>query len=123
MIRKNSPPAEVDSLLGLESIIPWYERMTGIGHGKPSEMSAEAALNTAKDAKPAPVSHIAPDADPSGLRPGTAVTVTPDDNAKVPVAGTLVAADAKEIIIHRNDLQSGDIHLHFPRAGFEMKAS
>jgi glutathione S-transferase len=82
-------------------------------------MSAEAALKTAKDAKPAPVSHIATDADPLGLRPGTAVTVTPDDNAKVPVAGTLVAADAREIVVHRNDSQTGDIHLHFPRAGFE----
>lgn len=123
LIRKNAPPADVDSLLGLAPIVPWYERMTDLGHGKPSEMSAEAALQIAKDTKPMPVSHIAADADPSGLRPGAAVTVTPDDNAKVPVAGTLVAADAREIIIHRNDPKTGDIHLHFPRAGFEMKAA
>lgn len=123
LIRKNSPPADVDSLLGLAPIIPWYERMTGIGHGTPSELSAEAALAIAKDATPASVSHIKPDADPSGLRKGAAVTVTPDDNAKIPVTGTLVAADSSEIIIHRNDPQTGDIHIHFPRAGFEMKAA
>lgn len=123
LIRKNSPPAEVDNLLGLAPIVPWYERMTGLGHGKPSELSAEAALKIAKDTKPMAVSHIAVDSDPSGPRPGAAVTVTPDDNAKVPVAGTLVAADAKEIILHRTDPQAGDTHLHFPRAGFEMKAA
>lgn len=123
LIRKNSPPADVDDLLGLAPIIPWYERMTGLGHGKPSELSAEAALEIAKDAVPAPVTHIAPDAGLSGPRPGTAVTVTPDDNAKVPVTGTLVAADDTEIVLHRHDRQTGDIHLHFPRAGFEMKAA
>ena len=122
LIRKNSPPADVDNLLGLEAIIPWYERMTGLGHGKPFELSAEAALGIAKDAMPAPVTHIAPYTGLSGPRPGAAVTVTPDDNAKVPVTGTLVAADETEIILHRYDPQTGDIHLHFPRAGFEMRA-
>lgn len=58
-----------------------------------------------------------------GLTPGTAVTVKPDDNAKVPVSGTLVAADANEIIIHTTSERTGDIHIHFPRAGFELKAT
>ena len=123
LIRKNSPPAEVDSLLGLAPIMPWYERITGIGHGASSELGAEAALGIAKDSAPAPVSHVVDGADPSGLRKGSAVTVTPDDNAKVPVTGTLVAADAREIVIHRDDPQAGDLHLHFPRAGFEMRAA
>ena len=95
--------------------------MTGLGHGTPTELSAEAALSIAKDAAPAPVSHIAPDTPISRVRTGAAVTVTPDDNARVPVTGTLVAADANEIIIHRTGPETGDIHLHFPRAGFEMK--
>ncbi len=86
-------------------------------------LSAVAAVGIAKDAALAPVSHISPETDPSGLRPGSAVTVTPDDNAKVPVIGTLFAAEATEIIIHRNEPEAGDLHLHFPRAGFEMKAS
>ena len=123
LIRRNSPPAEVDRLLGLAPIIPWYERMTGLGHGTPSELSAEAALGIAREATPAPVSHIARDADPSCPPRGSAVTVTPDDNAKVPVAGTLVAADSHEVILHRNDPEAGDLHLHFPRAGFEVKAA
>ncbi len=123
LIRKNSPPADVDALLGLTPIIPWYDRMTTLGHGQPHELSAEAALEIAKNATPAPVTHIAPGPDFTGLQPGAPVTVTPDDNAKVPVTGTLVAANATEIILHRHDPATGDIHLHFPRAGFEMKAA
>ena len=123
LIRKNSPPLEVDRLLGLAPIVPWYERITGLGHGSPFELGAEAAVEIARDAVPAPVSHIARDADPLGLRPGSAVTITPDDNAKVPVTGTLVAADGMEIIVHRDISEAGDLHLHFPRAGFEMKAA
>ena len=115
--------AEVDALLGLAPIIPWYERVTGLGHGTPSAMDAAAALAVARDATPAEVSHIPPGADPSGLRDGATVTVTPDDNAKVPVTGVLVAADAREIILRRDDPQTGAIHLHFPRAGFEMRAA
>ena len=48
------------------------------------------------------------------------MTVTPDDNARVPVSGTLVAAGADEIVIHRRDAEAGDLHIHFPRLGFDV---
>ena len=57
-----------------------------------------------------------------GLRAGTAVRITPDDNARVPVEGTLVAADAFDIVIHRRDPQAGDLHIHFPRLGYTVQA-
>jgi glutathione S-transferase len=122
LIRKNCPPAEVDSLLSLGQIVPWYERVASLGHGKPVEASAETALAAAKAAKPIAVKHI-DGADGLGLKPGDAVTVTPDDFAKVPVAGKLVAADANEVVIHRSEVEAGDVHIHFPRAGFEVKAA
>ena len=49
--------------------------------------------------------------------------MTPDDNARVPVTGRLVAASDSELIIHRHDPQAGDLHLHFPRLGFDVVAS
>jgi glutathione S-transferase len=36
------------------------------------------------------------------------------------VSGTLVAASDSEIVIHRRDPQAGDLHLHFPRLGFDV---
>ena len=86
-------------------------------------MSAEESFAAARDAQPAPVTHLLPNGDPGGLRAGCPVTVTPDDNARVPVAGTLVAASDSEIVSHRRDPQAGDLHRHFPRLGFDVVAS
>jgi glutathione S-transferase len=85
-------------------------------------MTAEAAFEVAKASKPAPVTHLSPHGDPGGLRQGTAVRITPDDNARVPVEGTLVAADAFDVVIHRHDDQAGDLHIHFPRLGYTVTA-
>jgi glutathione S-transferase len=122
LLRKNCPP-EVDALLGLQALLPWYERIAAIGHGNFSVMSAEQAFEVARAARPAPVTHLSPNGDPGGLQAGCPVTVTPDDNARVPVSGTLVAAGDQEIIIHRKDAQAGDLHIHFPRVGFDVQAA
>jgi glutathione S-transferase len=122
LLRKNCPAA-VDELLGLAPLVPWYERLAAIGHGTSTPMTSEEALAAAQAASPAPVTHLQADGDPAGLKAGTAVVVTPDDNARVPVAGTLVAASASEVVIHRRDEQAGDLHLHFPRLGFDVLAA
>jgi glutathione S-transferase len=122
LLRKNCPP-QVDALLGLGPLVPWYERMAAFGHGTPTAMTAEAAFDVARAASPAPVTHLDPNGDPGGLQAGCPVIVTPDDNARVPVSGTLVAASDAEIVIHRRDAQAGDLHIHFPRVGFEVVAA
>ena len=122
LLRKNCPP-DVDALLGLAPLLPWYERIAAFGHGTPTVMSAEEAFEVARAAKPAPVTHLDPNGDPGGLKAGCPVTITPDDNARVPVKGTLVAASASQIVIHRSDPQAGDLHVHFPRIGFDVAAA
>lgn len=123
LLRKNCPP-EVDAFLGIDGPLPaWYDRLTALGHGTPTAMSADEAFAAARGAQPLPVTHLRPDGDPGGLRAGCPVTVTPDDNARVPVKGTLVAAGDSEIVIHRRDPQAGDLHIHFPRLGFDVVAS
>lgn len=113
--------AQVDALLGFGApLLAWMERVKGIGHGAPFEMTPAQALEVATQAAPAAPS-IDADGDPSGYKPGMRVTVTPDDHARVPVTGTLVAADAQELIIRRSDERAGDIHVHFPRAGFDVE--
>lgn len=123
LIRGTSRKAEVDAALGLAPILPWYERVAAIGNGRWTEITAEAALTAAHDATPAPVSHVADADDRPGPKRGMRVKVTPDDFARVPVTGTLVAADSSEIVIHLADAQTGDLHLHFPRAGFDLEAA
>lgn len=122
LLRKNCPP-DVDALLGLAPLARWYDRISAFGHGNPTPMTAEDAFAVAKAAEPVRVSHLDPNGDPGGLKAGTTVTVTPDDNARVPVKGTLVAASDQEVVIHHRDPQAGDLHLHFPRLGFDVVAA
>ncbi len=125
LLRKNCPP-EVDAQIGITADSPvraWYDRIVGYGHGQPETMSAEQAFEIARAASPAAVTHLDPDGDPGGLKAGCPVVVTPDDNARVPVSGRLVAASASEVVIHRRDAQAGDLHIHFPRLGFDVVAA
>jgi glutathione S-transferase len=125
LLRKNCPP-EVDQLLGLgtsSNVLKWYDRVVAFGHGTKVDMTSEEAFVVARDSKPISVTHLDPNGDPGGLKAGTTVIVTPDDNAQVPVKGTLVAAGVDEIILHHCDTAAGDLHIHFPRLGFDVVAA
>ncbi len=119
LLRANCGAGAIDAQLGLSpKTTAWMDRIAAIGHGEVTPMTSEDALAAARAARPA--DSFAADADPSGLRRGVRVVVTPDDNAKVPVEGTLVAADGQEVVVERESEAAGRIHIHFPRAGFEV---
>jgi glutathione S-transferase len=105
----------------LPRIAAWFERMKAIGNGQRSDMKPADALAAAKASKPAPAS-VDPN-DPSGLKPGQKLTVTPDDTGRVPVAGTLVGLTPDRISLARSDERAGDVVVHFPRAGFFVAAA
>jgi glutathione S-transferase len=120
LLRKNCPK-EVDKLVGFKPLVAWYDRIAAFGHGKPKAMTPEDAFAVAARAKPAKVTHLKPNGDPGGLKAGTNVVITPDDNARVPVTGALIAASGSEIVIRRTDTKAGDINIHFPRLGYDVK--
>jgi glutathione S-transferase len=110
---------EAEAKLPLAPLRGWFDRVAAIGHGRPTEMSASDALGVALRSQPqAPA--IPRDADPSGLKAGAAVIVTPDDTGRDPVRGTLLAADAEELVIRSSHPRVGEINIHFPRAGFDI---
>ena len=100
----------------LPLITGWSERMKAAGSGKPTEISAAEAIAIAKEATPEPASVDA--SDPSGLKAGQTIGVTPDDTGKVPVSGVLVGLTNDRVSIKRHDDKVGDVVVHFPRAGF-----
>jgi hypothetical protein len=57
----------------------------------------------------------------SGFEVGQAVTVTPTDYGMDAVAGTLVGLSDHEVVLRRVDERAGTVHVHFPRAGFQIK--
>ena len=113
--------SEAERLLPVAPLRGWAERIAAIGYGSPGEISAEAALDVARDAVPAGTG-LAPNGDPSGIQDGARVTVTPDDTGRDPVEGTLVAASDAEVVIRRSDARLGDVQVHFPRAGYDVVA-
>jgi glutathione S-transferase len=81
-------------------------------------MSSADALEVAKAATPEPGK--VDESDPSGLKAGQSISITPDDTGKVPVTGTLVGLTNERISIIRSDEKVGDVIVHFPRAGFAV---
>jgi len=103
----------------LPKIVEWSRRMKAFGSGKPADMTAAEALDVAKAATPE--SAKVDEGDPSGLKAGVKVSVTPDDTGKVPVSGTLVGLGADRISIIRSDVRVGEVVVHFPRAGYVIQ--
>ena len=100
----------------LPLITAWSERMKAAGSGSPTEMTAADAIAIAREATPEATSVDA--GDPSGLKAGQTISVTPDDTGKVPVSGVLVGLTNDRVSIRRHDERVGDVAVHFPRAGF-----
>ena len=110
----------VSPLGRLPKILEWAERMKAIGSGKPAEMTAAEALDIAKAATPEAAK--VDEKDPSGLKSGQKISITPDDTGKVAVTGTLVGLEPDRVSIIRSDDRVGDVAVHFPRAGFVVAA-
>ena len=52
---------------------------------------------------------------------GDLVQVTPDDYGRIPVTGTLVTLQLREVAIRRIDPRAGEVVVHFPRMGYRVE--
>lgn len=96
----------------------WLQRVEAFGHGRPQKMSSAEALAAASGAG----GHAATAVEPGlGFEPGQRVNVAPTDYGIDPVAGELVGLTADEVVVRRTDERAGTVHVHFPRAGFQLK--
>lgn len=103
------------------AVSAWLARVLGFGHGASSEMTAEEALQVARDSTPAPL----PDevfSEPNGFKVGQPVTIAATDYGVDPVQGELLFAGSEELILRREDPRGGVVHVHFPRLGFRLEA-
>lgn len=114
-VRRAGPLAEV--VTARRRFADWLDRMLAIGHGRPEPITSEQALVLAAAATPAPCAV----ATGLGFEAGQAVTVTPIDYGRDPVAGTLAGLSADEVVLARQDARAGTVHVHFPRQGFQIK--
>ncbi|MNF62136.1 hypothetical protein D3C84_438080 [compost metagenome] len=103
------------------AVSAWLGRVQGFGHGAFSEMTAEEALQVARDSQPAAL----PDelfVEPNGFKAGQQVVIAATDYGVDPVEGQLLFAGSEELILRRKDERAGLVHVHFPRLGFRIEA-
>ncbi|AZT84757.1 glutathione S-transferase family protein [Marinobacter sp. NP-4(2019)] len=93
----------------------WMTRMKAFGHGRPSDITEDQALDMARNSIPRDLDNDSP-------HPliGQTVVVAPDDYGREPVQGVLVFGDDNAIILAREHPRTGVLHVHFPTQGFTM---
>ena len=117
-IRRAGPLASI--IDDFPYVAGWYERMRQLVQPAHADMTIEAALRHASDEGP---QELESDfyTDTHGIGLGEMVTITPIDTGCDPVTGELVLATRDELAIRRFDDRVGDLIVHFPRIGFELK--
>ncbi|OJT21931.1 glutathione S-transferase [Archangium sp. Cb G35] len=101
-------------------LMAWMERMQAIGHGTYDKMESGEAVALAAASKPQPTDGEA-FLDLHGLSRGARVTVAPTDYGLDPVEGELVLARPNEVAVRRVDARAGEVVVHFPRLGFQVR--
>lgn len=109
----------IHELVPHASVLRWMARMRAFGHGSFAPMTADEALDAAFAAEPAAPRESHPF--PEDPRPGALVRVRADDYGRDPVQGELVLIDAEEIALRRTDPRVGDVIVHFPRLGYDLR--
>jgi glutathione S-transferase len=122
-VRRAGPLAEI--VEQLPHLNDWLNRMLAIGHG-PAASAAPAAqrMDSAEALALAAAAnrHVPCQVNPGlGFEAGDAVTVAASDYGRDPVSGTLVGLSASEVVLRREDPRAGVVHVHFPRAGYQIK--
>ena len=98
----------------------WMSRMRNFGHGSRNDLAAAEALRIAAAACPAePGRARAYKEDP---QLGSRVRIRADDYGREAVEGELVQAGVHDIAIARHDTDLGDVVVHFPRLGYDLRA-
>lgn len=98
----------------------WMARMAAFGHHQFDALASEQAVAIARASSPV-ASRDSAFHDLHGISPGQRVTITPTDYALDPVEGDLVLSTASELAVRREDPRAGEVVVHFPRIGFQMK--
>lgn len=97
-------------------VTAWMERVRAFGHGEFREITADQALDIARDAMPWAIESAGDDP-----LAGKNVEIAPDDYGRDPVSGKLVYADNQALVLGRSHKRVGQVHVHFPRQGFAVK--
>lgn len=105
--------------VGFDQVNAWMDRLLGLGDGQRSEIDGAAALRIASQTRPRslPARHR------NDALIGRRVSIRPADYAQDSSTGLLVGVTPATWILAREASALGleYLHVHFPKAGFELK--
>ncbi|MBZ2168664.1 glutathione S-transferase family protein [Marinobacter sp. F4216] len=97
-------------------VADWMARIKAFGHGTPTEITQDDAVEQARQAEPRAL--------PAAVdtqHAGQTVSIAPTDYGRDPVIGILVYSGATETVLAREMPAVGRVHIHFPKQGFRLK--
>jgi glutathione S-transferase len=98
----------------------WMDRVASLGHGQREDVPASYALDTARASAPCAARADRESLDPSGLRVGDRVTITPETFGTESVAGAIESIDTDRVtLLRKSDV--GTLAVHFPRFGYVVR--
>jgi glutathione S-transferase len=107
-------------LARFSAVRSWLERVAQIGNGRREEIAPDQALEIARNAEPTSASRNGA-RHPEDPAYGSLVEVRAGDYAKDAIVGRLEFLDVDEISIRISNERVGNIAVHFPRVGFELR--
>jgi len=116
-------PVMADILEATPSVLAWMDRIKALGHGTFEKMSSAEAIAACKSTSPAALPKDTFFQDEHGIVLGSSVTVAAETFGQEPTQGTLLAATRTRYTLRREDPRAGEVHVHFPRVGYVLRAS
>jgi len=116
-----SDPTSAHTIYSRPHLADWFGRVEAMGSGRPKAMSGDEAMAVAADCEPVDIGDRLPD-DSSGLDLGVRVGICSDDLPTDVFVGKLVALREHEMVIERESPEVGRVAVHFPRAGYHVRA-
>jgi glutathione S-transferase len=101
---------------GFDQVNAWMDRILAWGNGRATEVDGAEALQMLQQFSPRRIAtqHRA------DARVGRPVSIRPTDYAQEQSSGRLVGATPSQWILAREVKGMGLVHVHFPKAGFEL---
>jgi glutathione S-transferase len=115
-VLRGGPVAKI--LESFPALQDWRARIAALGHGTCEKLDSGEAITIARAAT---AEKSTGNLDTHGLVIGQRVVVAATDTGVDPIEGTLYGATKSRISIAREDQRAGNVVVHFPRLGFELR--
>lgn len=98
-------------------VLGWFKAVDALGHGQRRDIDQAMAFAAARSNDPRALPDSVADL-PQSI--GASVNVAPEDYGAEPVSGTLAALTENRIVLARETVDFGTLHVHFPRKNYSI---